>query len=81
MTFTICCVIGTIVVIVELPTMLACYRNMEGELDVRIPTMVIWGRNDSITPPFVAENFVTAYTMRSWPFWTTAATLHQFSAA
>lgn len=33
-------------------------RNMEDELSaVRIPTMVIWGRNDSITPPFVAEQF------------------------
>ncbi len=25
--------------------------------NVRVPTMVIWGKNDSITPPFVAEEF------------------------
>lgn len=33
-------------------------RYMLDELSaVQIPTMVIWGRNDSITPPFVAEQF------------------------
>jgi 2-hydroxy-6-oxonona-2,4-dienedioate hydrolase len=33
-------------------------RYTEDELaDVQAPTMVIWGRNDAITPPFVAEQF------------------------
>ncbi len=33
-------------------------RHMAEELaGVQTPTMVIWGRNDTITPPFVAEQF------------------------
>ena len=33
-------------------------RYMLDELaDVQVPTMIIWGRNDTITPPFVAEQF------------------------
>jgi pimeloyl-ACP methyl ester carboxylesterase len=33
-------------------------RYMLEELaDVNVPTMIIWGRNDTITPPFVAEQF------------------------
>ncbi len=33
-------------------------RYMLGELSqVKIPTMIIWGRDDAITPPFVAEQF------------------------
>ena len=33
-------------------------RYMLEELaQVDVPTMIIWGRNDSITPPFVAEQF------------------------
>ncbi len=33
-------------------------RQMLRELaDVRVPTMIIWGRNDTITPPFVADQF------------------------
>jgi pimeloyl-ACP methyl ester carboxylesterase len=33
-------------------------RYMMDELTkVRVPTMIIWGRNDEITPPFVAEQF------------------------
>ena len=33
-------------------------RYMLDELeDVNVPTLVIWGRNDTITPPFVAEQF------------------------
>jgi 2-hydroxy-6-oxonona-2,4-dienedioate hydrolase len=33
-------------------------RQMLSELaDVRVPTMIIWGRNDTITPPFVADQF------------------------
>jgi pimeloyl-ACP methyl ester carboxylesterase len=33
-------------------------RYMLDELaEVQVPTMIIWGRNDTITPPFVAEQF------------------------
>ncbi len=33
-------------------------RHMYEELaDVNVPTLIVWGRNDSITPPFVAEQF------------------------
>lgn len=33
-------------------------RYMLDELaNVKVPTMIIWGRDDSITPPFVAEQF------------------------
>ncbi len=33
-------------------------RYMFDELaDVDVPTLIVWGRNDSITPPFVAEQF------------------------
>ena len=33
-------------------------RYMLDELaEVQVPTMIIWGRNDAITPPFVAEQF------------------------
>ena len=33
-------------------------RYMLDELaKVKVPTMIIWGRDDSITPPFVAEQF------------------------
>jgi pimeloyl-ACP methyl ester carboxylesterase len=33
-------------------------RYMLDELaDVTVPTMIIWGRDDSITPPFVAQQF------------------------
>jgi len=33
-------------------------RNMKEELSrVHMPTLIIWGRNDIITPPFVAEEF------------------------
>ncbi len=36
-------------------------RYMLDELgNVSVPTKVIWGRNDSITPPFVAEQFCEA---------------------
>jgi 2-hydroxy-6-oxonona-2,4-dienedioate hydrolase len=33
-------------------------RHMLDELaEVDVPTMIIWGRNDTITPPFVADQF------------------------
>lgn len=33
-------------------------RNMKDELDqLTMPTLIIWGRDDLITPPFVAEEF------------------------
>ncbi|MCH5372387.1 MAG: alpha/beta hydrolase, partial [Planctomycetes bacterium] len=33
-------------------------RSVSEELpNVRVPTLLIWGRNDSITPPSVAEEF------------------------
>ena len=33
-------------------------RNMKEELwQVKLPTLIIWGKNDVITPPFVAEEF------------------------
>jgi pimeloyl-ACP methyl ester carboxylesterase len=33
-------------------------RNMQDELGrIGVPTLIIWGRDDSITPPFVAEQF------------------------
>ena len=30
---------------------------LEDLANVEVPTLIIWGRNDSITPPFVAEQF------------------------
>lgn len=33
-------------------------RNMSEELwQVKLPTLIIWGKDDTITPPFVAEQF------------------------
>ena len=33
-------------------------RQMLSDLaDVNVPTLVIWGSNDTITPPFVADQF------------------------
>ncbi len=33
-------------------------RNVKDELcQVKVPTLIIWGKNDQITPPFVAEEF------------------------
>ncbi len=33
-------------------------RHMAEELaNVDVPTLIVWGRNDTITPPFVAEQF------------------------
>jgi 2-hydroxy-6-oxonona-2,4-dienedioate hydrolase len=33
-------------------------RNVLEDLaEVEVPTMIIWGKNDTITPPFVAEQF------------------------
>ena len=33
-------------------------RNNLGELNqIQIPTLLIWGKNDTVTPPFVAEEF------------------------
>ena len=33
-------------------------RNIRDELcQVKTPTLIVWGRNDQITPPFVAEEF------------------------
>ena len=33
-------------------------RNMSEELwQVKLPTLIVWGKNDTITPPFVAEQF------------------------
>jgi pimeloyl-ACP methyl ester carboxylesterase len=30
---------------------------LEELANVKVPTMIIWGRDDSITPPFVAQQF------------------------
>ncbi len=36
----------------------AVRHNLEGLLhEIKAPTLLIWGKNDSITPPFVAEKF------------------------
>ena len=37
-------------------------RYMLEELTkVKVPTLIVWGRDDSITPPFVAEQFCEPY--------------------
>ena len=36
----------------------AIRHNLSDKLDkIKIPSLLIWGRNDTITPPFVAEKF------------------------
>jgi pimeloyl-ACP methyl ester carboxylesterase len=36
----------------------AIRHNLGDELsDIKVPTLLIWGRNDTITPPLVAEEF------------------------
>ncbi len=36
----------------------AIRNNLEKELQqIKIPALLIWGKNDNITPPFVAEEF------------------------
>ena len=36
----------------------AIRNNLEGELhEIKLPTLLIWGNNDTITPPFVAKEF------------------------
>lgn len=36
----------------------AMRHNLEHELDrIKVPTLLIWGRQDQITPPFVGEDF------------------------
>jgi len=38
----------------------AIKHNLGDELkDIKVPTCLIWGRNDTITPPMVAEEFQT----------------------
>jgi pimeloyl-ACP methyl ester carboxylesterase len=33
------------------------HHMLEDLAKVQVPTMIIWGRDDTITPPFVAEQF------------------------
>ena len=36
----------------------AIRNNLGEELDqIKVPTLLIWGKNDKVTPPFVAEDF------------------------
>ena len=36
----------------------AIRNNLGDELNqIKIPTLLIWGKNDTVTPPFVAEEF------------------------
>ena len=36
----------------------AIRNNMKDELvHIKVPTMLIWGKDDQITPPFVADEF------------------------
>lgn len=36
----------------------AVRNNLEGKLDkIKAPTLLVWGKQDDITPPFVAEKF------------------------
>ncbi len=36
----------------------AIRNNLEKELaNIKLPTLLIWGKNDNVTPPFVAEEF------------------------
>jgi pimeloyl-ACP methyl ester carboxylesterase len=36
----------------------AIRNNLGEELNqIQIPTLLIWGKNDTVTPPFVAEEF------------------------
>jgi pimeloyl-ACP methyl ester carboxylesterase len=36
----------------------AIRNNLGEELNqIKIPTLLIWGKNDTVTPPFVAEEF------------------------
>jgi pimeloyl-ACP methyl ester carboxylesterase len=36
----------------------AIRNNLGEELgQIKVPTLLIWGKNDKVTPPFVAEDF------------------------